>query len=131
MIESTFLRISRAGNLERHICLQMAEGHTYRFAKDHTYMEVPLWKMLNGDGEITEKASRNQYIELVSAASVKLQLGTKLLVQPNPLLNKFGIVPSLVLNVEEERQILTVPITLRKDLRWDPQDWLIRVYMMR
>jgi hypothetical protein len=131
MVEGTFLRISRAGYIDRLMCLQMAPEFAFRVAPDHTYLEIPLWKIINGDDEIVEKASRNQQVELVSAASVKLQLGAKLLVQPNPKLHKYGMISDLSLVVEGERQILSTPIILRKDLKWDQEDWLLRVYLMR
>lgn len=131
MLEGTFLRINRAGYIERHLCLQMAPEFAYRVSPDHTFLEIPLWKILNADEEIVEKASRNQQVELVSAASVKLQLGAKLLVQPNPKLHKYGMVSDLSLVVDGDRQILSTPIILRKDLKWDQDDWLLRVYLMR
>jgi hypothetical protein len=109
----------------------MAPEFAYRAAPDHTYLEIPLWKIINGDDEVVEKASRNQQVDLVSAASVKLQLGAKLLIQPNPKLHKYGMISDLSLAVEGERQILSTPIILRKDLKWDQEDWLLRVYLMR
>jgi len=128
-MQTGFLQLNRANRIERELQLQMAPEHVYRFADDYTYIEIPLWKILDSEGEIVDKASRNQYVELVSAAHVTLRYGAKLLVAPNPVLFKYGVSPSLLLVDGKQPQILTIPITLRKDLKLDALDYLLRIYL--
>ena len=128
-MDPTFLNLARNNRIPRMMGLEMAPEIPYTFSKDYTYIEVPLWKMLDSDGEITDKASRNQYVELVSAASLKLSYEAKCLAVPNPLLFKYGVLPSMMLLDGKDRMLVTVPITLRKDLKIAELEYLVRIYL--
>jgi len=128
-MDPTFLNLARNNRIPRVMGLEMAPDIPYTYAKDYTYIEVPLWKMVDSDGELTDKASRNQYVELVSAASLKLSYEAKCLAVPNPVLFKYGIVPSMILLDGSARSLVTVPITLRKDLQVNKLDYLVRIYL--
>lgn len=128
-MDPTFLNLARNNRIPRVMGLEMAPEIPYSYAKDYTYIEVPLWKMVDSEGELTDKASRNQYIELVSAASLKLSYEAKCLAVPNPVLFKYGIVPSMILLDGKERALVTVPITLRKDLVVSKLEYLVRIYL--
>lgn len=128
-MDPTFLNLARSNRMTRVMGLEMAPDIAFTYARDYTYIEVPLWKMLDSDGELTDKASRNQYVELVSGASLRLSYEAKCLVVPNPLLFKYGIVPSMILLDNKEKTIVTVPITLRKDLPVTKLEYLVRIYL--
>lgn len=128
-MEPTFLNLSRANRIVREMGLEMAEGKVFRYASDYTYIEIPLLHALNADGEPVDKATRNQAIELVAAATLKPGYHVKILVLVNPTIYKYGMAPSMVLFDEKERTPVVVPVTFRKDMQLTGLDWLVRLYL--
>lgn len=129
---NTFRRLSQGNCIDHFLGLKMEEGTVYKFSTDYTYIEIPLLRAVNADGESVQKATRNQYTELVSSASVRLYPGMKGLAVANPILSKYGAGPNiLLLDNSSTREQVVVPITFRKDMQLTGLDWLVRLYLFQ
>lgn len=90
-MDTSFLNLVRGNRLTSYMGLQMLHGHAYKYAPDYTYLEIPVLGFQNKDGEVEDKALRNQYVRVVPACLLDVKGLYKVQVEPNPALAEFGL----------------------------------------
>lgn len=132
MDSNTFLNLVRGNRLPSIMGLRMNDGVPYRFAKDYTYVEIPLAHMYNpSTEEVQSKASRNQRIRIIPGCQVRVSgSGYKVLVKVNPKLHEYASVSySAVLDSGDEEQPV-VYASFHRDMDEKELDWAVRLYLI-
>lgn len=132
MSDPTFMNLLRGNRLSGFLRLKMDDGYPVRLAKDYTYAEVPLAKVLGSDGEpLDTKIHRNQQVELVAPMTMYPIGGYKGLVVVNPELYRYASVPSMLMfdSADTPQQVL-IPAKFSRDMEMHAIDWLCRVYLI-
>lgn len=127
-----FGNLVRGNRLTGIMNLRMTEGVPHKYAKDYTFVEIPLNHLFNpSTDEIQVKALRNQRLRIVPACTVDLKKGGyKIGVKVNPKLLEYASCPSFfILDTEEHEQ--PVPYAFfHKDMEANELDWAVRLYLM-
>lgn len=129
-MDAVFLNLVRGTRLASYMGLQMQEGVPYRYAKDYTYVEIPLAQLYNpSTEEVVEKASRNQKIRIIPACKVQPTGTYKLVVKTNPKLQEFATAPAMYMLDPGEGEGLAFYATFQRDMDSSELDWAVRIYM--
>lgn len=130
-MESSFLNLARGNRLSSYMGLQMAEGKSYRYAPDYTYIEIPVSILYNPtDEKEVEKGLRNQHLFVTPACFVNIRGGYKVLVEPNPKLAAYGATQGMYyISSGAGEQVPGFYITLRKDLDISDVNYAVRLYL--
>ena len=129
-MDTSFLNLARGNRLNRDMGLVMEESNIYMFGNDYTYIEIPVLAALSSDGDMVQKVSRNQYVRIIPACSIKPTARAKVLVEPNPDLAQWGLFqPSYYVHGDGESLVPGFMFQARKDLSLSDLDYAIRLYL--
>jgi hypothetical protein len=130
-LESVFLNLVRGSRLSMYMGLKMDEGAAYRFAKDYTYIEIPLAQLYNpSTEEVVTKATRNQRIQIIPACKVEIKGNYKILIKTNPVLQEVASCPSMILLDSGEAAPASFYATFHKDMSEKDLEWAVRLYLL-
>jgi hypothetical protein len=129
-MDTVFLNLVRGTRLSNYMGLLMDEGVPYRYARDYTYVEIPLAQLYNpSTEEVVEKATRNQKLRIIPACKVSPKGTYKLLVKTNPRLQEYATCPAMFLLDPSESEALSFYALFQKDMDSRELDWAVRIYM--
>jgi hypothetical protein len=109
--------------------LVMIEGHTWKYAKDYTYIEIPLLGFMDKDGELKDSVQRNQYVRVVPACSLDIKGMDKVLVEPNPAVSEFGLAQASYYMHPDQKGIPGFYFQARKDLDIKDLTHAVKLYL--
>lgn len=134
-MSTSYLSMASGARISNYLGLKMDEGIAFRYPgiqeRQYAYVEIPVARMeLATNGEVVDKALRNQMIRIVPACSVEVRGAARFEVHPNRAFWDFGTVQGMYyLESKEGRLVPSFHIQLRKDLELTGDDYAIRIYM--
>lgn len=128
----TFLKLVTGNRLGMYMGLKMDEGKAYRFAKDYTYVEIPVGRIFNPTSEeFVTKVTANQKVQIIPACSINLKgSGYKIMVKTNPKLQAIANCPSVIMLDYDEGDQCSFFAHFQKALNVEDLDWAVRLYLM-
>jgi hypothetical protein len=126
-VDSAFLNLVRGNRVTNYLGLF---ADSVKFGPDYTYVELAANTFANADGETTDKAIRNQHLQIV-VQKFRPHEKYKVLVVTNPVLQRVASVPATYLiDGADSEHSLEVWATFRKDFAIEELTWAVRLYLM-
>jgi len=146
-VETSFLKLVDQTRLNNYLGLKMVEGHSLsrptKSSRNYAYIEIPVlgFRKLTSDAkdgssndpkgnELSDKAARNSFIEVVPACTVNVRGNYRFEVHPSAQVHSFGIAQGMYyLEPEDGELIPSYRLWLRKDIELSDLNYAIRIYM--
>lgn len=129
-MESSFLNLVRGNRLTSMMGLELFTGEPPKYGVGYTYVEVPVAKLVDLEGNTLEKGLRNQHIAVIPECTVMARGDYKILVEPNRAFWQYGTVQGMYyIQPGDDTQAPGFYVILRRDLDLTGIDWAVRLYL--
>jgi hypothetical protein len=111
--------------------LVMEPEHGFSYAKDYTYIEIPVLGFWNqAEEKLVDKVLRNQYVRVIPACSIDCRGSYKIQVEPNPAIAEYGLAQgTYYVSPDSGKQTPGFYFHARKDLEIADLPFAVRLYM--